>query len=569
MKKVKMNNDNLISKKFNHVVLEGTSYEVGQQIAEVVKDNIFYKPFVTSGISDPKKLGFKEFKDVQAYMEEYCPGINDELQGVADGLGVNVKKIMYYDWILSRSPGMFNCTHFSILGRATEDHHVITGRSYEWRPEQEDCVLYTTRIKGKPKHIGFSTLAFGRIDGFNEYGLSVTHSGVLPGKRGEDKGFLVGFVIRSLLENCHNAKEALKFMEKVPVLNFTNLQITDKKEILIVECANNVKGFKKINRDSPEFYHCSANIYTLPETVKFNKYNAKWLLDSSKFRREIVEKELKTQNPKITIETIRKILSNPLPLTEEVKARSPKGVKITKAAIQQILSKRKESTNLLPEGVCGIWCPSGWCTVWSLIFDNTIPHVEVCFGPPTHNKWQTIAFDEPVGIQEFSSIFPYLMLIGPEIIDEEDFHIIGVEDIGNWQTRNYGTMWEKVRSSNIQNCDQTQGLAISMTTKELIEKGENRFIACRKVSRVEDVPEGMITERIPGQKYAVFTHRGTQDNLAIAYQYIEREWIPKNSKYELTPFGTEFEWRFEFYDEKRYNNAEEPEIDIYIPIREK
>jgi len=564
-----MDKDNLKSKKFNHVVLEGTSYEVGQQIAEVIRANKLYEPFITSGISDPKKLGFKEFKDVQAYLEEYCPGINDEIQGVADGLGVNIEKIMFYDWILSGSPGMFNCTHFSILDKATEDHHVITGRSYEWKPEQEDCILYTTRVKGKPKHIGFSTLAFGRNEGLNEYGLSITRSGGLFDRKVENKGFLACFVIRSLLENCKNVEEAMKYMEKVPIIGFPNILITDKKEILLVECADGVKGFKRINKNSPEFYLCSTNSYTHPETVKFNKFNTEWLLDSSKLRREIVERELKAQNPKITIETIRKILSHPLPLMEKVKARNPKGVKITMEAFQKILSNRGISSNRLPEGVCGIWCPSGWCTVWSLIFDNTVPHVEVCFGPPTHNKWQTIAFDDPVGIQEYTSIIPHLMLRGPVIIDKEEFHIIGIEDIGNWQTRNYGAIWEKVKTTKIQNCDQTQGLAIAMTTKELIEKGENHFIACHIISQVEDVPEGMITETIPSQKYAVFTHRGTVETLSIAYEYIEREWIPNNSKYEPALFGKEFGWRFEFYDETRYDYSEEPEIDIYIPIREK
>jgi len=376
---------------------------------------------------------------------------------------------------------------------------------------------------------------------------------------------LIGFVIRSLLENCKNVEEAMKFMENVPILNFTNLHITDKKEILLVECANNVKGFKRINQDSPEFYHCSTNSYTLPETVNFNKFNAEWLLDSSKLRREIVEKELKAQNPKITIETIRKLLSNPLPLREEVKARSPNRAKDTMETFQKILSNRGVSSNHLPEGVCGIWCPSGWCTIWSLIFDNTVPQVEVCFGPPTHNEWRTIPFNDPVGIQEYPSIFPHLMLKGPEIIDKEEFQIIGIEDIGNWQTRNYGAIQTKLETTEIPNSDLSHLLAIIMTTKELIEKGENHFIGCREVTRVEDVPDGMITKTFPSQKYAVFTHIGPISNLVISYQYIDREWLPNNKKYERVPFGAGIEWT----DERFNPISEESEMDIYIPIRGK
>ena len=47
---------------------------------------------------------------------------------------------------------------------------------------------------------------------------------------------------------------------------------------------------------------------------------------------------------------------------------------------------------------------------------------DVCFGAPTHNEWRSFALDEPVGVKEYSAIFPdardkwpYWMIV--EVID--------------------------------------------------------------------------------------------------------------------------------------------------------
>ncbi|KKM21057.1 hypothetical protein LCGC14_1639260 [marine sediment metagenome] len=104
-----------------------------------------------------------------------------------------------------------------------------------------------------------------------------------------------------------------------------------------------------------------------------------------------------------------------------------------------------------------------------------------------------------------------------------------------------------------------------MHTKELYEKGENRLIICNEVSQVEELPKGMITETIPKQKYAVFTHIGSLLNIAETHRYINNEWFSSNPKYERVPFNIEFEW----YDQRFSLVSEDSELDLYIPIQEK
>jgi len=79
------------------------------------------------------------------------------------------------------------------------------------------------------------------------------------------------------------------------------------------------------------------------------------------------------------------------------------------------------------------------------------------------------------------------------------------------------------------------------------------------------VPEGMITEKFPAQKYAVFTHIGRLNNLGETFQYIYQDWLVNNSRYERVPFAPEFEW----YDQRFNANSDDSELDLYVPIREK
>lgn len=45
---------------------------------------------------NPSKLGFSSFKELQSFYEENCPGITDEMQGLADSLGVGPEKLRIY-----------------------------------------------------------------------------------------------------------------------------------------------------------------------------------------------------------------------------------------------------------------------------------------------------------------------------------------------------------------------------------------------------------------------------------------------------------------------------------------
>ncbi|MFX1541280.1 MAG: hypothetical protein ACFFBX_10910, partial [Promethearchaeota archaeon] len=73
----------LVDVKYHHLVLEGSQYEAGKQLAQLISEEPGAKEFFTSGKVNLKKLGFKDFDTLWSYCEECCPGITDEMQGFA------------------------------------------------------------------------------------------------------------------------------------------------------------------------------------------------------------------------------------------------------------------------------------------------------------------------------------------------------------------------------------------------------------------------------------------------------------------------------------------------------
>ncbi|MHA2462792.1 MAG: C45 family autoproteolytic acyltransferase/hydrolase [Candidatus Thorarchaeota archaeon] len=362
---------NLEKVKFHHVVLEGTHYEIGEQLASYIKQDEFRLKRYTSEKLNPKKYGFETFESLRVYYETICPGITEELQGVADNLDLSLDMMPYWGLSLS-SPSMKTCSQLAVLSTITEDGHSYFGRNYDYDTTRDDRVLCTTRVKGKSSHIGFTAFLYGRHDGMNEHGLvaSLTGAGIfnIPLKQ---RGVVIWVAIRSVLESCYSVKEALKLLKTIPVGDFDNLVLLDRnKYAALVEYADGNFCVKQISEKDPEGFVYSVNHYALPKMQQFNKLNFGIISHSSQ-RSSVITSTLKANAPHIKKDDIRKLLS---------------------------------TTH--PNGLCNHYYNDGFGTLWSAIFDSTKGEVETCFGAPTHNEYQAFGFDDPKGVQEYTAIAP-------------------------------------------------------------------------------------------------------------------------------------------------------------------
>lgn len=357
---------------FQHVTLEGTSYEIGQAQAEILKaTNEAYLKFFTAGDVRPEKYGFATFKQLQDEHEAACPGINDEIQGFVDGLELPIEKIIFYD--MSHLV-QTNCSHMVVLPSLTRDSHLLVGRSYEWRPDEEDLRLCTTQVNGKARHIGFSVFLFGRMEGMNEHGLCLTMSGGMaagfPDEWNKKSGLNFWVVQRGILDCCRDVKEALEMLQAHSLTGNHNILLADRSgKAALVEIYAGETQVKEVNDSSAVPYLVSTNHYTLPGMVERNRHQR--VLDLSLPRAESICRFIERDRPSITRETLREVL-----------------------------------TKKIPEGCFGPYYSDGFGTLWSMIFDLNVGEVEICFGAPGYNPWHTFTLESAGEVKRYEAKFP-------------------------------------------------------------------------------------------------------------------------------------------------------------------
>ncbi len=370
-----------------HIVLEGTPYEVGRQQGEELKKDKQRANFLTPTLPFLDGYSQREAQRALAYIEKYCPGLEEEIQGTADGFGVPVEKIAFLggkNKENSSSPipvsepasrmiqlgGSSHCSQLVILPSATKDGHIYAAQNTDGGLADLDLRLCTTRVKGKPAHIGFSDMIFGRTGGINEYGLCVTTSWGAPMMWPSCEGLPYFAVMRALLDRCRNVEGALQTLASIPVAWCTNVIVSDLGgEAALIEVAGEDRDIKHIGNGSSDQFLCATNHYTSPNLHAYAASRRR----ESVTRRHTIESRIGAAAPKVSKETIRNLFSEPF-----------------------------------PHGLCLHHYSEGLGTLWSTIFDLTETAVDVCLGAPSSekNRWRSFRLQDPIGITQYEAHLP-------------------------------------------------------------------------------------------------------------------------------------------------------------------
>lgn len=337
-----------IKKEFTSIILQGSSYEVGQRQAKLIEKTPGWVRFVKSGGS---KFNREEFKRAQDFFEKACPGLNEELQGMADYFNVPVKTMSFYYHSYLRP----RCSTFNVLPNKSNDGHVYVCRNYDFNFKIEDYRLCFTKITGKYAHVGFSNMLFGRNEGLNEYGLCVTMSSTTIGV-GATKWLrppaIVGaqywLVVRGILENCKRVEDAIDYVNHIEIAFNINLLLTDKEgNACLVETFDGHKAIKKIGKKG---FLGSTNHALIAEIKKHVGKSMK----HSVIRYKAIENLFKTKDT-FSLEDLKTFCSTKY-----------------------------------PNGPTVLFYRKFLGTVYSIIYDLTDGKMFVCFGSPTINSWREI-----------------------------------------------------------------------------------------------------------------------------------------------------------------------------------
>ena len=145
----------------------------------------------------------------------------------------------------------------------------------------------------------------------------------------------------------------------------------------------------------------------------------------------------------------------------------------------------------------------------------------------------------------------------PEIVNKQDFKVIGIKTRGNNEGGELKAVWEQFNERAQELRAVVTGDAFGLMDNFDYENGEFDYLAGMEVESDEEVPDGMEVWQVLAQNYAVFPAR--LSNLMDAYRATE-SWL-SSSPYRRAP-GPEFERYGEEFDP---GDPESP-LHLYIPV---
>ncbi|UQZ37021.1 hypothetical protein C2I18_27895 [Paenibacillus sp. PK3_47] len=356
---------------YQHIVTEGTHYEIGRALGAIVKQDPPLLSFLSSPFMGADSLLPDAVEHALNCFERYCPGINDEVKGFAHETGIREEEAVFYYSYLQPSG---HCSQAAMQSGRLSGSRTYHLRTYEYGWEDapyNQLLLSTTRVTGKPAHIGFALQLFGRYDGMNDQGLSVTTTSGRIRPDMSEAGFVFPGVVRALLDQCVSVKEAVSLMRSMPISDYRNFLVSDAAGgIALIEVAGTHKEIKLVeaaHTNSPQLV-VSANHYTLPSMMAHNLQ----VMHNSKNRYDVLQSALSS-----------------------------------KSAFNHPLEAMKNAVSYsLPQGVCCHHYSEGFGTLWSMVFDNTGRQVHICMGSPRANPWISFGFGDPPGLSSYTAILP-------------------------------------------------------------------------------------------------------------------------------------------------------------------
>ncbi len=205
--------------------VKGSPYEMGYQqgalLREDIRENVRYLFDVKgkemkvdlAGLSllDPKRV----IGGIAASQKKHIPArFFEEMQGVADGAGMDVQDIIVANFI----PELFHCSGFALSGSATRDGTLYHGRILDYGCDwklQEHAVLTIAEPEGKTPFVNVTYAGFiGSVTGMNARGVSI---GEMGGRGlGHWDGVPMALLVRMALEEAGTLDEAIAVFRDHP-----------------------------------------------------------------------------------------------------------------------------------------------------------------------------------------------------------------------------------------------------------------------------------------------------------------------------------------------------------------
>ena len=254
-----------------HPRLYGGFYEMGFKYGKLLYEKA---NFVIPAISKQKMdFGLESYQDLKLFY----PEVIEEIEGFSKGIKDKPEKLGAF----LMSLGVFNSTGQCSVFAFKNSDSTIVGRNYDmlfdFKKFTESSLIAP---KDKFSYISQSDVFIGRSDGINEKGLSVAMSFV----NGTEiqTGISFHFIIRKILEDCENTKQAINLIQKAKVSSANNFLIADKNgEVAVVESAPQ-KSIVRRTQKNEQFVYIT-NEFKAKEMESFDRGGVEWSKSTERY----------------------------------------------------------------------------------------------------------------------------------------------------------------------------------------------------------------------------------------------------------------------------------------------
>jgi predicted choloylglycine hydrolase len=159
---------------------------------------------------------------------KFAPALWQEIEGLADGLGVGIERAAYHFGNGGLRPPIGGCSAVMSNG--------VYGRNYDFKARYYGARLVLVQPLGYYASVGTSELLTGRLDGMNEHGLCIGLH--LIKMRPRFPGLFCVLINRIVLDQCATTAEAVALLRRLPHAMQYNYSLLDANGVAaVVEAA--------------------------------------------------------------------------------------------------------------------------------------------------------------------------------------------------------------------------------------------------------------------------------------------------------------------------------------------
>ncbi len=200
------------------IISEGTPFERGLHLGRAAREHVLHT--VRSYMVIFRAAAGLRHKGVLAQAErflpviaDYAPSLLDEMRGIAEGAGCDLREIVAVNARTELMYGITNrheCTAVAVSGPASADGHVRLAQNWDWHPSLAGSLVLWAVQRNKGQHVLTLTEAgiVGKV-GINSAGLAMCINLLLSDEDYAGPAVPMHVILRHILDEASSINDAL------------------------------------------------------------------------------------------------------------------------------------------------------------------------------------------------------------------------------------------------------------------------------------------------------------------------------------------------------------------------